>query len=186
MPISVDNSITAQANNSDFSFCYLYEPLEVTITDAGSTKIYVDLEIYGPKPDGSHSDPYKLKTLEKYVEYDSENVGFVTIDLMKIARQHVDSKSYVFADGIDFTNLGVEAAFSKYKYMFKFYSDNADGDSERISKTPILGARRFSDFIKNPNIPDISYLGANEVYSGSHVGLVTLYLDYDNKRKESL
>ena len=127
MSLSVQTRILGQQADQNCSYCYLYEPLEVSIQESliQGEKIYIDLEIYGAPLPPAIQVATILETLEKYVEYDVESAYSVTIDLMKIVRQHAGPSSYKISTGEDFENLQHEAVFSKYKYGFKIYSDSS-------------------------------------------------------------
>tara|TARA_R110000782_G_scaffold97666_2_gene182666 strand:+ start:329 stop:1324 length:996 start_codon:yes stop_codon:yes gene_type:complete len=138
MAITVNTQILGQQATSTTTYCYLYEPLKIVITesDLTATKIFVDMEAVSTL-DGSIVD-----TLLKYGEYDLNPGRNLTFDIMKLAQQHHDAEVYKFSL-VD--EISGESIVSKYKYNFNIYSD-ISGVS-RVSKLPILGVRKLQNFV---------------------------------------
>jgi len=138
MAITLNSQILGQQIGTSTSYCYLYEPLKLVVTESNlsATKIYVDMTpcstLSGvPNP-----------TLVKYGEFDLNPGNKLTFDLMKLAQQHHDAGVYKFSD-ID--EISGESVVSKYKYYFDIYSDVSP--KVQVRKLPILGVRSLENFI---------------------------------------
>lgn len=137
MAITVNTQILGQQAGVETSYCYLYEPLKVVVTESNllAKKIYVDLI-----PVATLSGVYGT-TLIRYAEFDINPGVDLTFDLMKLALQHHDARVYKFSD-IDEVNG--ESVVSKYKYYFDIYSDVSS--KVQVRKLPILGVRTLENF----------------------------------------
>ena len=144
MALTINPEISGQVITSACSYCYLFEPLRVSISESETTaeKIYVDLEIID-----TTDDTNIVATEVEYGVFDTYSGNVLSIDLMEIARQYHDSKVYIYSsiDDITDTTKGWHSVVSKYKYNFKIYSDVTATQTE-ICKLPIIGGRLFKDF----------------------------------------
>lgn len=172
MAITVVSEILGQ-NLSDFSYCYLYEPLRVKIVEADilATKIYIDVRLTN-----TENDTIPTTLLEKYVTYDIINASPISIDLMAITRQIHESGVYKMADKDDFfaNAFSFETTVSKFKYTFNVYSDTAS-PTIILSKLPIIGGRIFEQF--TADVPNDQALTEFEYYGIDTLEEATLYKD---------
>lgn len=142
--LTLDSQILGQDATPAYTYCYLYEPLRVSImdTDLTSTKLFVDLVVKNT------IDGTTFETLTEYGLYDINPGKRLSIDLMKIVQQHHDAGVYKYShiDEIVEDIKGWHSSVSKYKYEFVFYTDNTDTTPVSVLKLPILGNRRFLEF----------------------------------------
>lgn len=149
MALTINTQILGQVATSTTSYCYLYEPLGVVISEDNldARKLFIDLEVI----DASNNTSI-IETLLQYGEYDINPGQGLSIDLMRIARQHHDANILNFShineivDNVD----GWKSVVSKYIYNFKFYTDITLTTSS-VKKLPILGGRNFTDFVPTVN-----------------------------------
>lgn len=142
MAVTITPEITGQVANATFSYCYIFEPLRIYVSESTSTatKIFVDLEIIDI---GSNTI---INSFSRYAEFDLSQSLNISFDLMEIAKQHRDSNVYKNANVDDFSStIGRWSVVSRYKYNFKIYSD-VNALEVLIKKIPIIGVREFSQF----------------------------------------
>jgi len=142
MAITVNTNIQGQEATSVCTYGYLYEPLVVAIdeSDLLALKILVDIEVVD-----TDNNTIIVETLVEYAEYDISVGQLLTIDLMKLARQHHDANLFKFATINDILLNGWSSVVSKYKYRFKIYSDKTTTPVV-VYKLPIIGGRLKKDF----------------------------------------
>lgn len=141
MAITITPEIQGQQVSSVASYCYLYEPFRVFIRESDNTalKIYIDLELRATD-DASNL----VKTIGKIGEYDLNPGVGLGVDLMKIAQQEHNAELYRFGTVDDIVSSW-EAIVSKYRYVFKIYSDKTTSPTT-VLKIPIIGGRDFDNF----------------------------------------
>lgn len=148
MAITIDTQILNQEAESVGTYCYLYEPMRIVITESDLTakKLYIDLEILDIS-----DDTIIVENLIQYGDYDINPGNSLSIDLMKLVQQHHNANIFNFSHIDDIVDdvIGWKAVVSEYKYNFKIYSD-ITFTPESIIKLPIIGGRFFKDF--NPQI----------------------------------
>lgn len=169
MAITVRTQILGQDASSVCSYCYLYEPLVVSVgeSDLTASFMYVDIEII----DTSNS-LVLVETLVKYGEFDINSGELISVDLMKLARQHHDAELFKFSHIDDIIASGWTSVVSKYKYRFKIYTDKTTTPIE-VFKLPIIGGRLFKDF--SPTVTQSNPLTEAEV---AGVSLEDRWCDY--------
>ena len=144
MAITLATEILGQEATSSVSYCYLYEPLRVQITESDSTaeSVSIELEIL----DTSNTATV-VENLVEYGSFDLNPGQPISIDLMKIAQQYHDANVYNYShiDEIVDSSTGWQSVVSKYVYNFKISSDKTSTPIE-VKKLPIIGGRSFSDF----------------------------------------
>jgi hypothetical protein len=153
MAITINTQILGQQANNITSYCYLYEPLKIVVTEPNltATKIFVDVEVISTL-NGSVVD-----TLMKYAEYDLNPGKNLTFDIMKLVQQHHDADVYKFSL-VDQVNG--QSIVSKYKYNFNISSDTSAAVT--VSKLPILGVRKLQHFL--PLVTETQALNEFEFY----------------------
>ena len=161
MSLSVQTRILGQQADQNCSYCYLYEPLEVSIQESliQGEKIYIDLEIY------LTSDSNTLISTEvNYAVYDINTGESLSVDLMKMARQYHDANVYKYANMTDVisTVSGWHSIVSKYKYKFLIRSDETTTPIQ-VFKLPIIGGRNFKDF--TPTVDENQKLTETDFYN---------------------
>ena len=143
MSLTITPQVTGQEASSSVTYCYLYEPLRIDVDESVSSsgiRIFIDLEVI----DSSNTSSV-IETLVDYGEFDVNPGKTLSIDLMKIVRQHHDSDLYKFSNIDDIVNSGWDSIVSKYIYNFKIRSSVSPTPIE-IKKLPIIGGRNFQDF----------------------------------------
>lgn len=157
MAITINPQILGQEVTDICTYCYLYEPLSVSISESNlaALKIFIDIEVVD-----TTNGAAIVESLVEYGEYDINSGELLTVDLMKLARQHHDAELFKFAT-IDDINAGWDSVVSKYKYRFKIYSDETATPKE-VFKLPIIGGRLFKDF--EPLVTSSNLLTEAEVY----------------------
>ncbi len=166
MAITLATEILGQEATSSVSYCYLYEPLRVQITESDSTaeSISIELEIL----DTSNTATV-VENLLEYGSFDLNPAQPISIDLMKIAQQYHGANGYNYShiDEIVDASTGWQSVVSKYVYNFKITSDKTSTPVE-VKKLPIIGGRSFSDFIPSVSqdlpITEAEGLGLNLRY----------------------
>ena len=150
MALTISTEILNQQASADCTYCYLYEPLRVVISEDDTTAktIFVELEILK-----TEDSSVVVENLPQYGVYDLNPGQTLSIDLMKLARQHHNSNVYNFSNITEIAdvNNGWKASVSEYKYNFKITSD-ATSTATSIVKLPIIGGRDFRSF--SPNVPN--------------------------------
>lgn len=169
--ITVLPELTGQMVSPITKYCYLYEPFRVAIEDANlnSTQMFIELEVLNLE-DGSI-----FETLVNYGVYDINPGNSISVDLMKLVRQHHDANVYNYAniDEIIANDVnGWKSCVSKYKYNFKFTSDETP-ETVTVSLLPIIGGRLFPDFI--PSVDSSQVLTEADLYG---VSLANRWLGY--------
>lgn len=143
--ITVLPEISGQSANADTNYCYLYEPYRVNIleSDLTAVKMFIEMEVLNID-DGS-----VFETLVQYGEYDINPGVGISVDLMRLAKQHHNANIYnysnvdeIVADDVD----GWKSCVSRFKYNFKITSDITT-TPEVVSLLPIIGGRLFPDFV---------------------------------------
>ena len=147
--------ISGQTANNFTSYCYLYEPLKVTITEGTGlvpTKYSIELEI---RDTADYSDI--IESIPDYAVFDVNAGEGLTVDLMKIARQYHDANIYKFANVNDIAGAdGWKSVVSEYTYNFRITSD-ASATVFVVSKLPIIGGRPFDEFVATvPEAQDLT------------------------------
>jgi hypothetical protein len=141
MAITVNTQLTDQVASATSSYCYLYEPLRIDIseTDTTATKIYIKLTI--TELEDTNTIIFEE---EAYGEYDLNQTSGLSVDLMKLAQQYHNANVYKFSDPKQLSTLeeGWKSVVSEYRYEFTISSDVSTADLSVI-KIPIIGARRF-------------------------------------------
>jgi len=145
MALTIQTEILGQEATSVNTYCYLYEPLRVVITESDSTatKIFIELEILE-----TSNHLTVVENLVKYGEYDINSGQSLSVDLMKLAQQHHDARVYKYSTVSEITDntIGWHSVVSKYIYKFKITSDITTAASN-VVKLPIIGGRAFPDFV---------------------------------------
>ena len=144
MALTIANEIIGQEATTVATYCYLYEPLRVQITESVSTakKISILLEVL----DTSNTSTV-VDTVVDYAVYDINPGQPLSIDLMKLAQQYHDANVYNFSNlnEIIYGSTSWQSVVSKYIYVFKIQSDETSTPTI-IKKLPIIGGRTFSNF----------------------------------------
>lgn len=144
MALTITPEILNQEATAAATYCYLYEPLRVSISESVTTaqQIFIELEIIETKDSTN-----VVENLVEYGVYDLNPGQPLSIDLMKLAQQHHDANLYQFSSIVDIsgTQAGMNSIISKYKYNFKITSDETTAATS-IVKLPIIGGRDFSNF----------------------------------------
>lgn len=160
MAVTVTALITGQEITPATTYCYLYEPLQVSILedDLDATKIFVDLLVY----DTVNND--LIKTKLQYAEFDLNPGLPITFDLMNLAKQYHNAGVYSFGDINDIVTTGFESIVSRYKYTFRIYSELSA--TSLISKLPIIGGRELGQFVatvdENQPLDEFDYYGVDK------------------------
>jgi hypothetical protein len=145
MALTIQTEILGQEATSANTYCYLYEPLRVVITesDATATKIFIELEILETS---NHTTV--VENLVNYGEYDINSGQSLSVDLMKLAQQHHDARVYKYSTVSEITDntIGWHSVVSRYVYKFKITSDITT-TATNVLKQPIIGGRAFPDFV---------------------------------------
>ena len=122
MALTIANEIIGQEATTVATYCYLYEPLRVQITESVSTakKISILLEVL----DTSNTSTV-VDTVVDYAVYDINPGQPLSIDLMKLAQQYHDANVYNFSNlnEIIYGSTSWQSVVSKYIYVFKIQSD---------------------------------------------------------------
>lgn len=148
MALTIQTEILGQEATSTCTYCYLYEPLRVVISESDTTakQIFIKIEAV------STATGVTTIISPNYGVFDLNPGATLSVDLMKLARQFHNPNVYNFsslADIADPTN-GWKASVSEYKYLFKITSDVTTTPKE-IFKLPIIGGRDFRTF--TPALP---------------------------------
>jgi len=140
MAITINTQILGQEASANISYCYLYEPLRVSVLESNLTasKLYIDLEIISSESGST------VNTLLKYAEFDLNPGLPLAFDLMKIARQHHNANLYRFGTIDNLVSNGWKSVISEYRYKFHIYTDVSARST--IYKLPIVGGRSLSHF----------------------------------------
>ena len=163
MALTISAQITGQVATNTTSYCYLYEPMRVVVSesDVTATKLYADIRLID-----TENSATTIKTYTKFVEFDINTGNNITVDLMKVAQQIHDPNLYKFSNISDIVVDGYANVVSKYKYIFAFYTDKtALLLANEVHKLPILGGRNFLNF--TPNVTVAQTLNEFGVYSNS-------------------
>ncbi len=132
MALDINPKVLGQEVTDTTTYCYLYEPLEVSILEQGDIlkNIEIDLEVISTET----GIPYEVLT--KYASYDINEGSPVVIDLMGIAKQYHDANVYKLGLVDDIVGAK-DAVVSKYKYNFKIVDKNYISD-EKIENGEFL------------------------------------------------
>jgi hypothetical protein len=159
IPLSANVRIAGQVAQAFTSYCYLYEPLKVRLTEQvgfSPTQFNIDLEI---RDTADHTNI--IETISSYGVFDVNEGETVTVDLMKMARQYHDANVYKFANIDDIVGGdGWTSIVSKYVYNFIITSD-ASNTITTVSKLPIIGGRPFDEFV--PSVQESQDLTEGEI-----------------------
>lgn len=161
MAITIASEILGQDVSATVSYCYLYEPLRINVTenDLLAVKLFVDVELL------NISDGSTAEILIKYAEFDINAGKSFTFDAMEIAQQIHDANVFKIATFDDLLASAKDAIVSKYIYKFSIYSDKTESPVV-VRKLPIIGGREFRDFtpqvLSTQNITDFQKYGINE------------------------
>ena len=143
MAITVETEILGQEATAVATYCYLYEPLRVRITedDLLATKIFIDLQPF------QVGDGIPITTETEYAVFDINPGEGVTVDLMEIVKQYHDANVYKFSE-VDEMDLGdgFKAIIDSYRYKFHIYTDQTPTPIE-VYKLPIIGGRMLEQFV---------------------------------------
>lgn len=164
MAITITKEIDGHTVSNKFSYCYLYEPFRIKITDssATATKFYIDLVI---RDASDHSAI--LSTETQYGEYDVNNSAGVSVDLMKLAQQHHNANIYKVNQATDLlspnsiastSTEGWKTIISPYRYTFRIYSDADPAAVSEVSKHPVIGGRRFQEISAEASVDETTKL----------------------------
>lgn len=150
MAITITKQIAGQQAMSLCTYCYLYEPLVINITESVflAKKIYIDLRIGETKAE--EDDQNTVETIFKYGDFDINSGESIQVDLMQLARQYHDANTLKIGRASDIPQ-NWESVVSKYKYIFFIYSD-ATSHKTDIQKLPIIGGRNYLEFAQNPTV----------------------------------
>jgi hypothetical protein len=142
MAITINTQIQGQQASGICTYGYLYEPLVISVNESDLTavKLYVDIDVID-----TANNLILVETLVQYGEFDINSGQLLSIDLMKLARQHHDAELFKFSHIDEIVESGWSTVVSKYKYRFKIYSDLTLTKAE-VFKLPIIGGRLFKDF----------------------------------------
>ena len=148
MAITVEPQIIGQVASDTTSYCYLYEPLRVSISeDTLALRIFIDLEVYN-----TANSSELLISIAKFATFDINPTRPLTVDLMKLARQYHRADVYNLSNINDLVgDKGWQSSVSSGIYNFKIYSDGTATPTV-ISKLPILGGRPFRQLASNITI----------------------------------
>tara|TARA_R110002020_G_scaffold420071_2_gene629205 strand:- start:863 stop:1873 length:1011 start_codon:yes stop_codon:yes gene_type:complete len=145
MAITINTEINGQVANDTCSYCYLFEPLRISVTedDVDAQYLNIDLQII----DTTDSNNI-IETKLDYGTYDIIPNLPISIDLMKLARQHYDADVYKYSSITDITDTtdGWHSVVSKYKYNFLINSNSDRTANISVYKLPIIGGRMFKNF----------------------------------------
>ena len=176
----VNAEIVGQEITDISTYCYLYEPLRVSIFDVSllSDEIFIDLEIVK-----TSDDTVVVEYLEKYAAYDINPNRSISVDLMKIVRQYHDSNifNYSHIDEIVENTIGWNSVVSEYKYNFYIRTGNEVVTPIVIKKLPIVGGRSFEDFTpivdETTSLNEFDYLGIDVTNKWKDFPIVTSVLN---------
>lgn len=145
MAITINTQILGQQASSALSYCYLYEPLRISVQESNpfAKKLYVDLEPLDAETGLSAG------ILLKYAEFDLNPGLPLSFDLMKITRQHHNANVYKFGTIDNLVQNGWKSVISEFKYKFHIYTDVSARTT--VYKAPIIGGRIMSQFV--PDVP---------------------------------
>ena len=141
MAITINTRIAGQEATSTLTYCYLYEPLKIVVSenDASVEKVFVDIDLIDAET-GVVND-----SLLKYVDFDITSLGSIEIDLMKVATQLMNF-DILKIQSVDDIVSNWESVVSKNIYNFKIYTDVVSTPLS-VLKLPIMGSRFFEDFV---------------------------------------
>lgn len=167
MAITITPKIEGQVANDLYSYCYLYEPLEVEISvTGGAKKVYIDLAT-DLTVDLETPDNF----IPEYADFDlNQNTEKITVDLMRLARQYSNTNVYKFSKTDDLAydfgnNIGWESFFANLSpdgFYFKIYTEDENDTPVEIRKLPIVGGRGFREFV--PNVTHNTVTNEFELY----------------------
>jgi hypothetical protein len=142
MAITINTEIIGQQAEPALTYCYLYEPLRINITedDVTAQKLFIDVVRY----DKTTSEVKEILT--KYVNLDLNPGNSISVDLMEIAKQLHNSNIYKIATVSDIVSSYKNIIVSGDYYEFNVYTDRT-ATPTLIKKLPIIGGRNFSQFI---------------------------------------
>lgn len=161
MAITIASEILGQDVSATVSYCYLYEPLRINVTedDLLAVKFYVDVELLNIA-DGTTADIFL-----RYAEFDINAGKSFTFDAMELAQQIHNANVYKIATFDDLLESAKDAIVSKYIYKFSIYSDKTESPVI-VRKLPIIGGREFREFtpevLSTQNLTEFQKYGINE------------------------
>lgn len=156
MAITISTQITGQEATSTFTYCYLYEPLKIVVSesDLASTELKMDLLVISTETGAVESAELE------YGLFDINPGNGVVIDIMDLVRQYHDSNIYKISNLSELVG-SKDIPISKYKYQFDFYTENSPTKIP-VKKLPILGGRDYENF--TPTVQSSQELTEAEVY----------------------
>jgi hypothetical protein len=188
--LSANAQISGQVATPSTSYCYLYEPLKVIITEATgltATKYYIELEV---RDTSDYSNI--IETISQYGVFDVNAGEGITVDLMKMARQHHNANIYKFASMNDVVGInGWKSVVSEYIYNFNITSD-VSTTVDVVSKLPIIGGRPFDEFVptvletQNVTEAEIQGVSFSNIWSGWPYILTSLADPTDNDARPTM
>jgi len=146
MSLQITPQISGQQADSTLSYCFLMEPLKVHITDTDANTSIIYANVTRIATDTGVEETIK----ENYIMRDVSSLGGVVIDLNQVIKQLHDFDTIKFGSVADLV-AGWESVISKYIYKFEFCSDQAPTVKTEILKLPIIGGRRFENFVPAVN-----------------------------------
>lgn len=146
MALTIQSEILGQEVTSSTTYCYLYEPLRISVSESDLTakKIYVSISLISTS-DTTTTIPTGT-TLNKYGDYDINPGQSLSIDLMKLAQQHHNANVYNFSHIDEIVSDGWKSVVTEYIYRFIITSD-VTTTPLFVQKLPIIGGRSFPDFV---------------------------------------
>lgn len=161
MAITTIPRILGQQIDGAQSYCYLYEPLEISIEDDDLTanKIFIDLKLINAATNVVED------TLIKFAEFDKNPGVPLSVDLMKIARQHNNAGVYRYSNVTDIANDtdGWFSVLGRFIYGFIIYNDTNPTFKQTKHKGTIIGGRSFQEFVpavdENQKLTEFELLG---------------------------
>ena len=149
MALTIATEIAGQEFTPLTSYCYLYEPLRIQVTESDATakKLYVELEIL----DTGDTNTI-VENLTQYAVFDLNPGQPFSFDIMKLAQQHHNTNIYkvnnledLLGGASNLTSMAWTRVVSEYVYKFKITTDIT---TEPIygQKLPIIGQRGFNQF----------------------------------------
>lgn len=154
MALTIATEILGQEATALTTYCYLYEPLRIQITESDATakKIYIELEV---RPTSNRN--ISSAVFVEYGNFDINPGQPLSVDLMKLAQQHHNANVYNFSHIDEIVSDGWKSIVSEYIYAFRITSDVTTTPT-LVEKLPIIGGRSFPDFV-----PTVQASGGSDV-----------------------
>jgi hypothetical protein len=156
MAITINTQVLGQRADSNLSYCYLYEPLRISVTESNpyAKKLFIDLEPISAETGESSG------SLIKYAEFDLNPGLPLSLDLMKIVRQHHNANIYRFGSIDNLVQDGWKSVISEFKYKIHVYSETSS--RVVVYKSPIIGGRILQQF--TADVPTTQPINEFEYY----------------------